>query len=108
MRLRVQEQWFSWIHLMTPSKTRVIKPDHVLVQEIGAESALLNLNNEHYFSLDDVGTRMWAVLISATSIHQAEENLLCEYEVEADQIQHDLHDLIQQLVEHDLVQLVEA
>jgi Coenzyme PQQ synthesis protein D (PqqD) len=94
--------------MMTHSMMRAIKPNHVLFQEIGAESALLNLNKEHYFSLDDVGTRMWAVLVSAASIQEAQESLLCEYEVEAAQIQHDLYDLIQQLVEHDLVQLVEA
>jgi uncharacterized protein YgbK (DUF1537 family) len=92
---------------MTHSMMRAIKPNHVLFQEIGAESALLDLNKEHYFSLNDVGTRMWAVLVSATSIHQAKQTLQCEYEVEAAQIEHDLHDLIQQLVEHDLLQLVE-
>jgi molybdopterin/thiamine biosynthesis adenylyltransferase len=93
---------------MTHSMMRAIKPNHVLFQEIGAESALLDLNKEHYFSLNDVGTRMWSVLVSATSIHQAQQTLQREYEVETAQIQHDLHDLIEQLVQHDLLQLVEA
>jgi uncharacterized protein YgbK (DUF1537 family) len=92
---------------MTHSMMRAIKPDHVLFQEIGAESALLNLSKERYFSLNDVGTRMWAALVSATSIHEAQQALQCEYEVETAQIQQDLHDLIQQLVQHDLLQLVE-
>jgi hypothetical protein len=105
---RSQEQWSWQTHMMTHSTTRAIKPNHVLFQEIGAESALLDLNNEHYFSLDDVGTRMWAVLVSAASIQEAQESLLREYEVETAQIQHDLYDLIQQLVQHDLLQLVEA
>lgn len=88
-----------------PLATRVSRPEHVLMQEIEGESALLNLHSERYFGLDDVGTRMWTVLTSSDSIRQALELLAAEYDVEPEPLQEDLFDLLQQLVEHDLVRL---
>jgi hypothetical protein len=91
---------------MTFSTTmRVCVPEHTLVQEIEGEAALLNLDSERYFGLDDVGTRMWMALKSSESIQQAHELLLTEYDVEPEQLQQDLFDLIQKLIEHDLVRL---
>lgn len=94
---------------MTDSLTRrVSQPEHVLLQEVNGESVLVNLNTEHYFGLDDVGTSMWAALTSSPSIHHAYERLLAEYAVAPDQLRRDLLELLQQLVEHGLVQLSEA
>src|SRR5262249_46846096 len=38
---------------------RLVVSKDVLVQELGGESVLLNLNGGRYFGLDEVGTRMW-------------------------------------------------
>jgi hypothetical protein len=43
---------------MTISFTdRAILPKDVLIKGIGGESVLLNLNNQRYFGLDEVGAR---------------------------------------------------
>jgi hypothetical protein len=47
---------------------RVTVPEGVLVRELEGESVMLNLNSEFYFGLDEVGTRMWAVLTNANEI----------------------------------------
>ena len=39
------------------STKRVVVPPGVLVNVIDGESVLLNLKNERYFGLDEVGTR---------------------------------------------------
>ena len=54
------------------SKVRV--PEDVLVSELDGESVLLNLKSECYFGLDEVGTRLWELLISSESIRGAYES----------------------------------
>ncbi len=84
---------------------RVSVPAHVLVQELAGESVLLDLNSEQYFGLDDVGTRMWKALASGQSIQAACESLRSEYDVEPDQLRQDLQQLVDQLVEHGLLEI---
>ena len=80
-------------------KDKVTIPDGVLVRELAGESVLLNLNSESYFGLDEVGTRMWAVVANAPSVEAAFDTLLAEYEVEPERLRADLHNFIQKLVE---------
>jgi hypothetical protein len=85
------------------TKRVAVQPD-VLVNVIDGESVLLNLKSESYFGLDEVGTRMWQVLTHSDSIKAAYETLLAEYDVEPETLQRDLEELIDQLVEHGLVE----
>jgi hypothetical protein len=84
---------------------RVVVPAHVVVQEVEGESVLLNLDSERYFGLDEVGTRMWEVLTATASVQAAYDALLAEYDVAPDVLQQDMTELIEQLVEHGLVEL---
>lgn len=91
---------------MTISHTaKVLAPAGVLVRELDGESVLLNLNSESYFGLDEVGTRMWAVLTASDSIQAAYESLLAEYEVEPEKLYQDLDNLIEKLVAHGLAEV---
>ena len=87
---------------------RISVPAVVLVQELEGESVLLNLKSESYFGLDEVGTRMWAVLSRSESIQQAYEALLAEYDVDPDVLRRDLLHLIDELIEHGLVEIGNA
>ena len=84
---------------------RVSVPSDILISEVGGESVLLNLKNERYFGLDDVGTRMWKALIAVDSIQAAYEMLLAEYDVEANRLRQDLDELIGKLIEQGLVEI---
>jgi hypothetical protein len=79
-----------------------------LVQELEGESVLLNLKSERYFGLDEVGTRMWALLSQSGSIHQAYDALRAEYDVEPEVLHRDLLQLIDKLIEHGLVEIEDA
>lgn len=81
---------------------RMIKPDCVLVRILDGEAVLLNLDNEIYFGLDEVGTRMWMLLTGSDSIQAAYDGLLAEYEVDPATLRADLIELIQQLLENGL------
>jgi hypothetical protein len=87
---------------------RLSVPADVLVQELEGESVLLNLKSERYFGLDEVGTRIWAILGKSESIQQAYDALLAEYDVEPDVLRRDLLDLIDKLVDRGLVEIGNA
>lgn len=84
-----------------------LAPD-VLIQELAGESVLLNLNSEEYFGLDDIGTRMIAVLNESDSVAIAQAQLLQEYEVEPAQLSQDLRSLIRELQTHGLITITPA
>jgi hypothetical protein len=91
---------------MSISFTRQLRvPSAVLLQELAGETVLLNLNNERYFGLDDVGTCMWKKLTTSPTIEAAHESLLSDFAVEPEQLRRDLERLIDQLVEHELVEV---
>ena len=77
--------------------------DSVLIRELEGEAVLLNLDNETYYGLDEVGTRMWAVLATSPSIAAAHAALLEEYDVAPDRLESDLRVWIGQLVENGLL-----
>ena len=80
-----------------------VAPD-VLFRLVGEEGVLLNLNTEMYLGLNLVGTRMWNVLGSASSIQAAYDELLQEYEVEPAQLRADLEEFIDQLLGQKLIE----
>ena len=91
---------------MTLSFTqKVLVPGHVLVRQVDTESVLLNLENQRYFGLDEVGTRMWMTLTAADSIQAAYDVLISEYEVDAEQLRQNLKDLIAKLMENGLIEI---
>lgn len=79
-----------------------VAPD-VLHQELGGETVLLNLTNESYFGLDEVGTRIWQVLAETSSPSEVVTRLLVEYDVTPEQLRGDVERLVMQLAEAGLV-----
>jgi hypothetical protein len=87
---------------------RVSVPADVLFQELQGESVLLNVGTGRYFGLDEVGTRMWAVLTTAESLRGAYDTLLVEFDVDGQRLEGDLRDLVEKLVEHGLMEIHDA
>jgi len=84
---------------------KVSTPEDVLFRDLGGESVLLNLDNENYYGLDEVGTRMWDVLTTSTSIQTAYDTLLAEYDVAPEVLQQDITRLVEDLVVQGLLEL---
>ena len=80
-----------------------VAPD-VMFRLVGGEGVLLNLNTERYLGLNPVGTRMWNVLSSASSIQAAYDELLQEYEVDPAQLRADLEEFIDELLGQKLIE----
>lgn len=90
------------------STKRVVQPESVLARELEGESVLLNLDNESYYGLDDVGTRMWQVLVAEGSVVAACEMLQAEYDVEPERLREDMLELIGQLRANGLLIIEDA
>ena len=76
----------------------------VLVQELAGESVLLDLASESYFGLNEVGTRLWQLLIEHGSPEKAVEVLLDEYEVDEKTLREDVLLLVNGFLESGLMQ----
>jgi hypothetical protein len=90
--------------LISPN-SRAIVPENVLVQELDGEAVLLDLKSETYFGLDEVGMRMWHVLITSPSTQDACKMLLDEYDVSSENLENDLNTLLEQLVKQGLLDI---
>ena len=80
-------------------------PEHVLFQEVAGNAALLNLESETYFGLDDVGTRMWQAMEQAETLGEAASALAEEYDAPLDEIERDLAKLAVELRSHGLLDI---
>lgn len=78
-------------------------PDHVLFQEVAGNAALLNLETETYFGLDEVGTAMWQALETAETIGAAAESLAEVYDASLETLRQDIATLAQDLRSHGLL-----
>jgi hypothetical protein len=66
---------------------------------------LLNLANGKYFTLDDIGTRVWQLLSEHKQLMAVRQSLLEEYAVEPEQLEQDLLALTDRLVANGLLQI---
>ncbi len=78
-----------------------IQPD-ILSQDLDGEIVLLNMKNEHYYSLKESGVFMWQLLNRHSNKQMVKELLLQEYEIDEATIQRDLDSFIDWLVEKNL------
>lgn len=90
---------------MELSGKRVSASPHVLVRAMQGESVLLNLERESYFGLDEVGTRIWNVLVESPTVNEAIRLLEAEYEVDSQALWADLRRFVAELADAGLVEV---
>jgi hypothetical protein len=83
--------------------SRLTVPKHVVARQASGETVLLNLDNEHYYGLEGVGTRLWELVEAGTTFRAAVTVLLNEYDVDRDALEADLTALIAELHDNGLV-----
>ena len=87
---------------------RVEVPKYVMVRFLEKESVFLNLDTEHYYGLDEIGTRMWQVVTTSPNIEDAFVQLLGEFDVEAQQLRENLSELLERLIDLGLLRVHSA
>lgn len=76
----------------------------VLTSELGEEVALMHRETGFYFGLDEVGALLWRRLQSPASLEELVQRVLDEYEVDPVQCRGDLTRLLDELLEHGLIE----
>ena len=82
-------------------------PTYVLFTLLGNDAVLVNVRTNHYFSLDEVGARLWDLLSKEKPLREVYHALLDEYGVDPAQLEQDILELINLLEENGLVEVVQ-
>ena len=85
---------------------KLVASTELLKQKVDGEYVLVNLENQNYYALDLVGSRIWDVLLEGESTQASVELLLEEYEVERERLEPDIEALIGDLTSSGLAKLV--
>lgn len=88
-----------------PPTLSVSVPEGVLFRDLGEEAVLLELKTGQYYSLNEVGTRMWRLLAEHGSIASVVLELNGEYEVAEEQLRKDVEGFVDILASRGLLAL---
>ena len=88
-----------------PLPKQVAPANEVIYQDLSGECVLLNMANEKYYGLDDVGAKMWQVLAEDGNTATMLGKLQAYYAVDATTLQQDLAELIAKLQHEGLVRV---
>lgn len=77
--------------------------EQVVASELEGEMVLLNLATEEYYSLNEVGTRLWDLTDGKRTVAEMIDTILQEYEAERAGVTEDVLALFQELTDEGLV-----
>ena len=83
---------------------RVVPLPHVVAAAQGGRTVLLDVERGRYYTLDEVGGRIWALLGEGAPREEIVDALRREYDVEVARVEADLAGLLGQLREAGLVE----
>ena len=76
----------------------------VEIRPLNGQAIALNMNNENYYSFDDVSYQIYQQLITSKNIEEAVSNLELEFEASKETLTQDTLELATQLVQEDFLQ----
>jgi hypothetical protein len=89
---------------LAPLPLRVTASRDVLHQEVNGQMVLLHLAAERYYSLNDVATRVWTLLVrSHLDVEGTVRRLVAEYDVDEARARRDVAALLARLADAGLV-----
>lgn len=88
-----------------PETATVVIAGDVLASDFGAEVVILSLRDGVYYSLEEVGARIWGLLKSPIRVTAIRDVLISEYDVEGHRCLQDLQDVLGDLASRGLVNI---
>jgi hypothetical protein len=73
-----------------------VAPD-VVFRELDGEAVILNLDTGIYFGLDPIGTRIWELIQEHAALQKVFDAMCIEYDAQADTLERDLLELVNEL-----------
>ena len=87
----------------TPDGTRLVPAPYVVAAVHGTDTALLDMRSERYYTLDSVGSRVWALLAEGHSPDDIASKIGEEFDAPSEKIVSDLRALLQHLEKASLI-----
>ncbi len=87
--------------------SRIIPNERVVVEHLRGEAVLLNLSTGVYTGLDAVGTRIWELIQTRTSMDAVSAALVEEFDVAPDRAERDLFNFAEALLAAQLIRFEE-
>jgi hypothetical protein len=85
--------------------TVVSASDAVLTSPLGGEVVLLEPEEGIYYSLNEVGARIWEIIRDPVSVESICGQISSEYSVDPDQCRADVLQLLTELLDHGLAEV---
>jgi hypothetical protein len=90
-----------------PDSASVVVSRELLTTDFGGELVLLNLRDGVYYSLEDVGIRIWQLLRDPVSVAAIRDTLVSEYDVDPARCERDIQRFLGQLAGRGLIEVRE-
>jgi hypothetical protein len=87
-------------------ETTVVARQDAMSADLSGETIVLGMSQGEYFGLDEIGSRVWTLIQSPTTVRQVCETLTKEYDVELDRCKEDIIELLQSFAACELIDVV--
>ena len=85
--------------------SRIVAKKGHLATDLGNETVIFNTQYEKYYGLNDVGTRVWALIQEPKTVGEIVNVVTQEYDVEPERFERDLKKLLQDLQSANLIEI---
>jgi hypothetical protein len=90
---------------MVGLRTQPSQTDQVIGQDISGTLVLLNIPNGQYYSLNELGGRVWALCDGIRTVSEIIDLIRDEYDAPVERIQDDVMALLRELAQEHLVDI---
>jgi Coenzyme PQQ synthesis protein D (PqqD) len=73
------------------------RKDQVIAQKAASDFLLFNMDNGSYYSLNEVGSRIWELCDGKNSVAQVVATVAAEYDSPGNEVQNDILELLEEL-----------
>ena len=87
--------------------TRVAAQDSVLSRQIEGDTVLLSMTRSEYYGLNPTGTRIWQLVQQPCRVSEVCAAMMAEYDADVAVLEADVVAVIEDLIAHDLVRIVD-
>lgn len=81
----------------------VSRGDDQVFTIVDGEAVLMSIQNGKYYKLDDIGTRIWTLIETPTSLVALCDQLVQEFNVEPDACRADVIPMLERMLEQNLI-----
>lgn len=92
---------------MLNEKNIIQKSDNSIESTIDGDIVLMNLDNNEYYSMDDIGSAIWNMLNEPRSINSLIEELMKQYKVDREVCAKDTMKFLEQLYDKGIIKINE-